>query len=142
MRRQSLVMVMGLLSLAACQERGPAAPAWAERQQGWAQAEAELRSTAEPLCAELDRDAARGDVAHAELAIAVRGALDELTKSRLTVSQEVQRGVMTPDDAIARITAALAKAERRVEQAAASRREQAPEADETSGDDSAEPAPR
>ncbi len=134
-------MLSSLVSMAACQERGPAAPSWAERQQGWAQAEAGLRAAGEPLCVELDRHGADGDAASAELSTAVRGALAELAKTRLTVAQEVQRGVMTPDDAIARMTGALAKAERRVEQAAASGRERAPEGDEKSGDEGATPAP-
>jgi len=121
-----MVLVLSV-SMAACQQRQPAAPSWAERQQGWAQAEASLRTSAEPLCVQLDHHGAAGDASSAELATAVRGALDELAKSRLTVAQEVQRGVMTPDDAVARITGALAKAERRVEQATSAIHEQAPD---------------
>jgi hypothetical protein len=94
-----------------CQQR--AEPAWPDTVRSWQAAEAELADTTRAPLAQLDERAVGGEPECAELAQSMRNALAELEKTRLTAEAEVKSGRWTVEQATARMTQALAKAEQR-----------------------------
>ncbi|MBL8924441.1 MAG: hypothetical protein JNJ54_36670 [Myxococcaceae bacterium] len=117
---------MAVLSfvLVACPQRTE--PAWPDVVRGWQTAQVELEESSRGPLAALDERARLGDAESAELAESVRVALAELGKTRATAEAEVRSGRWSPDDASARMTLALKRAEQRTEYATVRTREEKP----------------
>lgn len=109
-------MLVGVLLGAGCQQRAEG-PSWPETTRSWQLAQTHLEDEARPALAALDVKAKEGDVESAELAMALRGALAELGKTRATAESEVSSSRSKPEAMTELMTKALQRTERRLEQA-------------------------
>lgn len=117
-------MLLASLFLGACEQQKPMQDQWASTQAVWLQAEAELTKDAQDTTVLLKamKDGPQAATAE-ELSGGLEGALNELRKTRVTVVDDVKRGLLgAPSEervaaARARMSSALAKVEQRLEAA-------------------------
>lgn len=119
MTARLVVALVALMGVGCPQRVEPPPPTWADTLRSWEAREAELDEQGKAALTALDALGKQGDASSDELALAVRGAMNELAKTRLTAVREVKSGRWTAEVATERMTRALEKAERNVELATA-----------------------